>query len=76
VAAAAQEGRRGGEVFRLKLLRIRAWGSDVYPDLDYEADVLDDIVKWNYPCLDVAHQVPVTFEAIMRELETVDDHRP
>ena len=57
-----------------KLFHIRAWGSDIYPDLDYEADVVDDIVRQSYPCLDIAFQYAIPHSAIMAGLKEQDDH--
>lgn len=56
----------------MKAMRIIAWGSDKHPDLDYEADVVDDIVRWNYPCLNITLQRAVTKSAIMNGLKELD----
>ena len=44
--------------------RIRAWGHETLPDLDYETSDRDDVRYKQYPFYIVALLVPVTKQAI------------
>lgn len=52
-------------------VHIVAWGSNKYPDLDYEADDPEelDLIRWSYPCLSVECLTPIPYAAIMASLD-------
>jgi hypothetical protein len=53
----------------MKRYHIKAWGHPIHPDLDYEADVVDDIVRWNYPFLNIALQYAIPASALRDSLD-------
>lgn len=53
-----------------KRYRVRAWGSDEYPDLDYETDdPPKSFPNWSYPCVSVALQVPISASLLKEALD-------
>ncbi len=53
----------------MKLYRIKAWGHPIHPDLDYEADTVDEVVRWTYPFLNIAVQYAIPHSLITAELQ-------
>lgn len=51
-------------------VRIMAWGSAVYPDLDYKADDPPelDLIRRSYPCISLHILTPILHSVIMAGL--------
>lgn len=53
----------------MRRFSIKAWGSDIHPDLHYEADVVDEVVRTGYPCISIALNVPILHSELIKKME-------
>lgn len=49
--------------------RIKAWGSQDLPDLDYEADYVRSDLSWKYPVVQIQRLEPMSREQLQQHLD-------
>jgi hypothetical protein len=52
------------------MYRIKAWGSEEHPDLDYCSKTVPDDLRWKYPRVDVQRLTPIPKDVVLARLES------